>query len=182
MKRLLLNEERPWRVWGLRIASLLAVIGLVAAAGKILPPAAVVFIAVPVGFFVSWMWKDMLFAPFQWARAKIEGAEGDHRHEWYNYRGQRVRVFFDELHAPWFAAKDICGILGLGRRDDPFRHFGAKEYAVPESAGEPCLSEAGLRRLIKYSKHPDAVGLGPWLDREVLQMIARRRERLGEDA
>ncbi len=183
MKPLNINGESAGRVWFFRIASLVAIFAVVAAIGLFIRqgekfPAILLVLTVPVFAVVfAWSWTGSLFTPFEWAQRYIQGAEGAHRHEWYAFRGQRVRVFLDEQQQPWFAANEIAFILGLRGDETAFRHFGPHEYGIPESASESCLSEIGLRRLIKYSAHPDAGALGIWLERDVLRMLEKQAQR-----
>jgi hypothetical protein len=129
---------------------------------------------------LSWNWTGLVFAPFEWAKRYIDGAEGGHRHEWYGFKGQRVRVFLDAEQQPWFACNEIAFLLGIDDPKTAFRSYAPHEYGTPESASERCLSEAGLRRLIKYSTHPDAVALGVWLERDVLRMLRNTKARQSE--
>lgn len=183
MNRFKGNDERTGRAWFFRVASLLAFFGLIAAivlaVRRGYTTAAVFLILTAPAFAValSWNWTGLLFAPFEWAKRYIDGAEGDHRHEWYGFKGQRVRVFLDAEQQPWFAVNEIAFLLGIDDPKTTFRSYAPHEYATPESASERCLSEAGLRRLIKYSAHPDAVALGVWLERDVLRMLRNRKER-----
>jgi prophage antirepressor-like protein len=110
------------------------------------------------------------------SEALCRGRGGDHRHEWYAFRGRRVRVFLDADRRPWFALGEIAFILSIEADDKAFRNYGPQELGIPESASEKCLSESGLRRLIKYSPHPDAGALGLWLDREVLLVLSKKRD------
>ena len=87
-----------------------------------------------------------------------------------------MRVFLDEAQRPWFALNEIAFILSLDVDDKTFRHYGAHEVGKPVSAKEDCLSEPGLRRLMKYSTHADAEALGLWLERDVLRLLKNRRE------
>jgi hypothetical protein len=119
---------------------------------------------------------QLLFSAIDAARHKVQGVEHAGRHEWYAFHGQRVRVFMDESGAPWFAASEIAAILGIRDAAEALRAYSASEAGQPDFArGERCLSEAGLRRAIKYSKHPDASALGIWLEREVLFPLRQRK-------
>lgn len=186
MNRFKGNDQRSARAWLFRIVSLLAIFGLIVAIGKAVDRgdrySAVLLVLIAPAFAValSWYWSGMLFAPFEWAKRYVDGAEGDHRHEWYGFKGQRVRVFLDAQQQPWFACNEIAFLLGIDDVKSTFRGYGPHEFGTPESASEHCLSETGLRRLIKYSAHPDAAALGVWLERDVLRMLKNRRERQAE--
>ncbi len=177
-----LDAQSPGRVWFLRIAVLAAMVALIAAIGVFIRRGEALFailllVAAPfVAMAFSLVWTRSLFTSLERAKSYVEGAEGAHRHEWYAFKGQRVRVFLDAAQQPWFALNDIAFILVLEAEERAFRNYGPREYGVPESASEACLSERGLRRLIKYSAHPDAGALGIWLEREVLRMLRNRRQ------
>ena len=166
----------------LRIVSLagivLAVTAVVAFSrkGNTFAASMMIFAALAFAILFSLAWTDSIFTSLAGAKRYVEGVEGDERHEWYAFKGMRVRVFLDGRKRPWFPLKEIAFILGLEADEHTFRHYGSSDLAVPDSAGEKCLSEAGLRRLVRYSKHPDAGALGLWLDREVLRMLKNRKE------
>ena len=112
------------------------------------------------------------------ARKKVQGVEHEGRHDWYGFHGSTIRVFFDERHKPWMAAKEIAHILEAGEVPEAFRGYRASEFAMqPFAKDEYCLSEAGLRRLLKQSQHREAVAMLLWLEREVLMPLERRGER-----
>ena len=183
MRPFKIDAEPTGRVWFMRIASLAAIFAVLAAIGFFLTRGDAligIFLLATVPFLAalfSWVWTGSLFTSLEWATRYIQGVEGDHRHEWYSFKSQRVRVFLDEMQRPWFPVSEIAFILDLKVERDTFRHYGTDEYGTPESASERCLSESGLRRLIKYSAHPDAGALGNWLEREVLRMLRNRNER-----
>ena len=183
MRLFKVDEGSTGRVWFIRIASLAAIIAVVAAIGVFfrkgdsLSAIFLLFMVPLLAVVFSWSWTGSLFTSLEWAKRYIEGAEGDHRHEWYSFKGQRIRVFFDEAQRPWFAVNEIAFVLDLKDEKHTFRHYGPDEYGNLESASERCLSESGLRRLIKYSAHPDAGALGIWLEREVLRMLRNRKAR-----
>lgn len=177
------NEPGGTGTWFLRVASLIGIvaafagIGFFVRRGESAPANALVFVAVASAILFAWSWRGAFLTPFEWAKRYVGGVEGDHRHEWYAFKGQRVRIFLDETGQPWFALKEIALILALAVDDATFRHYTSKEIGIPSTASERCLSERGLRRLIKYSKHRDAGALGLWLEREVLRVLHNRKER-----
>ena len=169
------------RSWLFRIASLIGVIaamvaiGVFVRKGDTLSASVLIFAAVGCSVFFARSWTGLLFTSIEAARHHVQGVEGGHRHEWYAFKGQRVRVFLDANQRPWFALNEIAFILSMKVDKETFRHYGLHEYGIPESASEACLSESGLRRLIKYSGHPEAGALGLWLEREVLLVLGNRR-------
>lgn len=176
------DDERAIRTWVFRIVSVVAIFAVIAGISMFLRKgdvlhATMLIATVPVlAFVLSRSWTGFLFTLLERAKRYVEGADGGHRHEWYAFKGQRVRVFLDKTQRPWFALNEIAFILAVKEEENPFRHYGSHEYGIPESASEYCLSEAGLRRLIKYSPHPDAGALGNWLEREVLRVLRNRKE------
>ena len=183
MRPFKVDGERTGRIWFMRIASLAAIFAALAAIGLYMrrgDSLTVIFLLATVPLMAalfSWTWTGSLFGFLEWATRYVQGAEGDHRHEWYSFKSQRVRVFLDAKQRPWFPVNEIAFILDLTIENDTFRQYGPDEYGTPESASERCLSESGLRRLIKYSPHPDAGALGNWLECEVLRMLRNRNER-----
>ena len=179
-----LDDESAGRAWLLRIGSLVAIVALISAIGLFFRQgnatgAILLLVTTPVFAVVfARSWTGFLFTSLESAKRYVQGAEGDHRHEWYAFKGQRVRVFLDGAQEPWFALNEIAYILDVKVDKTTFSNYGPQEYGVPETASEPCLSERGLRRLIKYSGHPDSGVLGLWLERDVLRVLRRRKEQI----
>ena len=180
MKPFKVSDIRIARTWFFRIASLTGIIAAIVAIGVFvrkgdtLSASFLIFAAVACSVLFARSWTGSLFTLLESAKRHVEGVEGDHRHEWYAFKGQRVRVFLDANQQPWFALNEIAFILSIKVDKRTFRHYGSHEYGIPESASENCLSESGLRRLIKYSPHPEAGALGLWLEREVLRVLKNR--------
>lgn len=169
--------------WFLRIASIagtiaaFVAIGVSMRGGDTLSAGKLVSVAAGCGILVAWSWRNAFLAPLEHAKRYIEGVEGDHRHEWYAFKGRRVRVVLDGRQQPWFVVQDIAFILDFKADEEAFRHYRPHEFGLRDPAGERCLSETGLRRLIKYSGHRDAGALGLWLEREVLRVLDKRSGR-----
>ena len=182
MKPFKLDDLSTIRTWAFRIVSLVAIFAVFAAIGVFVRRddalhATMLVAIVPILAFVfSRSWTGFLFTLLEGAKRRVEGVEGDHRHEWYSFKGQRIRVFLDAGQRPWFALNEIAFILAVKDEKRTFRHYRPNEYGIPDSASEHCLSETGLRRLIKYSPHPDAGALGIWLEREVLRVLRNRKD------
>ena len=122
---------------------------------------------------------QFLFSGYYAAKKKVQGVEHAGRHDWYGFHGSTIRVFFDERRNPWMAAKEIAHILAAGDVPSAFRGYRASEFAKqPFANDEHCLSEAGLRRLLKQSQHPEAHAMLLWLERDVLFPLQRRDEKL----
>src|SRR5438105_4106124 len=105
--------------WLLRIASLigtvaaLVAIGMFVRKGDTQSAGFLVFAVVACTILCARSWTGSLFTLIQAAKRHVEGVEGDHRHEWYAFRGQRVRVFLDANQEPWFALNEIAFILSI---------------------------------------------------------------------
>lgn len=92
----------------------------------------------------------------------------------YEYTDLRTYLIDDE---PWFAASDVCDILGIGnvsqamtRLDDDERTLISNEgHLVPTNV----VSEAGLFSLILGSRKPEAKSFKRWVTHEVLPQIRR---------
>jgi hypothetical protein len=144
--------------------------------------AANAFLLFPIaGVVIGLVWAldvpQWLFSGIDAARHKVAGVEHAGRHEWYAFKGHRVRVFLSDTSAPWFPVKEIAHLLDLKEPERVLRHFGVSEAATPPfSGGERCLSEAGLRRLLAHTQHPDTGPLKLWLEREVLFPLSRRKD------
>lgn len=177
------GDEPRAGLWFLRVASMAGIfaavagIGIAVRTGVTYAATILVFVAAGCAILLAWSWRDAFLAPFERAKRHVEGVEGDHRHEWYAFKGQRVRVFLDARQRPWFALKDVAFILAQASTREAFRHYQPHEIGDPAAAGETCLSQTGLRRLIKYSKHRDAGPMSLWLEREVLGSLANRHGR-----
>jgi len=121
---------------------------------------------------------EVLFASYYQAKKKVQGVEHAGRHDWYSFHGTTIRVFFDDGHKPWMAAKEIAHILSVGPIPEAFRGYRAREFGRQAFAkDEYCLSEPGLRRLLKGSQHPEAHPMLLWLERDVLFPLRERENR-----
>lgn len=80
---------------------------------------------------------------------------------------------------PWFVAKDVCLILGLGRQQDSTRYLDDDEKGeclVNTPGGDQhmvCISEPGLYKLIMRSRKPEAKAFQRWVTHEVLPALRR---------
>ena len=118
---------------------------------------------------------EILFFGLHKARKKVQGVEHAGRHDWYGFHGTTIRVFFDEHRKPWMAAKEIAHILAAGGIPEAFRGYRSSEFGQqPFANNEYCLSETGLRRLLKNSQHPEAHPMLLWLERDVLFPLRER--------
>jgi hypothetical protein len=133
-----------------------------------------------VGWVILLIWvvdiPGLFFSAITAARHYIAGVEHSGKHEWYGFRGMRLRLFFDDRGQPWIAVQELAHMLGL----DPntaFRTYPPREFKALDSAGgEKCLSQDGFERLLRYSKHSDAEALKVWFERDVLGPSRKRKE------
>ena len=121
---------------------------------------------------------EILFSGYYAAKKKVQGVEHAGRHDWYGFHGTTIRVFFDAHRKPWMAAREIAQILAAGDVPEAFRGYRSSEFGQQPFAGnEYCLSETGLRRLLKSSQHPEAHPMLLWLERDVLFPLRERENR-----
>lgn len=100
----------------------------------------------------------------------------------FEYSGQQVRTTVIDGE-PWFAAHDVCNILGyLNARDAVARHVpvqlrGVSRFPTPLSssgfADLTVINEAGLYRLIMRSNATGAAPFQAWVTEEVLPAIRK---------
>lgn len=94
-----------------------------------------------------------------------------------------VHVHMDENGNPWFVAKDVCRVLGLGNVTEALRNLDEDEKITltnPEGnprAGIPhemnTISESGLYALVFRSRKPEARAFSKWVRAEVLPALRR---------
>lgn len=101
----------------------------------------------------------------------------------FNFNTATLRTLTDETGEPWFVAKDVCDILGLGtehlRRDldedEATEATNLPNWQVGTNGGRTPLiiSEPGLYKLIMRSRKPEAKEFQRWVTHEVLPSIRR---------
>ena len=80
---------------------------------------------------------------------------------------------------PWFVAKDVCEVLGLGRQQDSTRHLDEDEKGeclVDTPSGVQSMvviSESGLYSLTIKSRKPEAKLFKRWITHEALPTIRK---------
>jgi hypothetical protein len=92
----------------------------------------------------------------------------------YTFQLRNLRVFLPG-DRPWLVDTDL--LAALDERPDPSlpRRFDSTEYAAIGDTGLHGFSEAGALRLLAGSRHPDALKLRLFLEREVFAPAKRRR-------
>lgn len=101
----------------------------------------------------------------------------------FDFKGSAVRVIADVYCEPWFVAKDVCDILGLGtehlRRDldedEVTEATNLPNWQVGPNGGRIPLivSEPGLYKLIMRSRKPEAKAFQRWVTHKVLPSIRK---------
>lgn len=101
----------------------------------------------------------------------------------FNFKGNQLRTLTDNQGEPWFVAKDVCDILGLGtehlRRDldedEVTEATNLPNWQVGTNGGRIPLiiSEPGLYKLIMRSRKPEAKEFQRWVTHEVLPQIRK---------
>lgn len=80
---------------------------------------------------------------------------------------------------PWFVAKDICGVLGLGNMHSSLAVLDEDErglHTMDTPSGNQemtIISEAGLYEVIIRSDKPEAKAFRRWVTSEVLPSIRK---------
>lgn len=81
---------------------------------------------------------------------------------------------------PWFVAKDVCEMLGIGKYRDAISTLDDDEKGCPvivDTPGGPqemaTVNESGLYHLIFQSRKPEAKQFRKWVTSEVLPSIRR---------
>lgn len=101
----------------------------------------------------------------------------------FNFTEQAIRIVSDDHDNPWFAATDICNVLGYANsRDALAKH--CREAGVAKrdisSGGQmrelTFINEGNLYRLIVKSRKPEAEKFEAWLMDEVLPSIRKTGE------
>jgi prophage antirepressor-like protein len=98
----------------------------------------------------------------------------------YKFKENPVRTIRDDKGEPWWIAKDVCNILGLGDVRKAMKRLDLDECTlntVVDSAGKQqemyIVNEVGLYRLILRSNKPQAKEFQRWVTHEVLPSIRK---------
>ena len=102
----------------------------------------------------------------------------------FTFEGDMKVRTVDIKGVPWFVAKDVCDILGLGNPTEALRNFPENERntlssaeGIHEGPGNPnvnIVNEPGLYRLIFQSRKPEAEAFKTWVFTEVLPAIRKK--------
>lgn len=99
----------------------------------------------------------------------------------FDFHGNEVRILTDEKDEPWFIAKDVCAVLGLGNVTNALRALDDDEKSnftncnVAQNGGRAPLivSESGFYKLVLRSRKPVAKEFQRWVTHEVLPSIRK---------
>jgi prophage antirepressor-like protein len=101
--------------------------------------------------------------------------------EIYNFQSKQLRVV-GTYEDPWFAAKDICDILGIVNTHNsliniPDKWKGVCKINTPSGIQEmSVVNEAGLYKQILRSNKPAAVPFQEWVCEDVLTSLRKKGE------
>ena len=90
------DDDSKARKWFFRIASIAGLvaafvaIGLFVKKGQSFAAGMTIMLVVPLAVVFAWSWTGSIFGTLGRAKSYVEGVEGDQRHEWYAFKGQRV--------------------------------------------------------------------------------------------
>jgi len=102
----------------------------------------------------------------------------------FNFKGYSVRSLIKD-NAPWFVAKDVCGVLGIQQAARSVENFPKNEILKVSStylgsrgswggaSSFLCVNEPGIYRLIFQSRKPEAEQFKTWVFNEVLPQIRK---------
>lgn len=96
----------------------------------------------------------------------------------FAFEQQEVRIV-EQDGVPWWVAKDVCDVLGLGNITETLRNLDEDELTsvILKSGGQDremrLVSEAGLYSLILRSRKPEAKRFKRWVTHEVLPAIRK---------
>jgi prophage antirepressor-like protein len=106
--------------------------------------------------------------------------------EIYNFKSQQLRVV-GTFEDPWFAAKDICDILGISNvtqslTNIPDKWKGlCKTYTLSGDQVMNIVNESGLYKMILRSNKPEAQPFQEWVCEDVLPGIRKNGEYVLEE-
>ena len=129
-------------------------------------------IGVASGAFTVWAAWSM----FGLSHVVDLAARAVHGGRHYFFEHEEIHVLFDEHGAPWLKLADVRRCIGGDPRR--LRHYGSAEMGCFEGEGRDVfLSEAGVRRWIRTSRHRDRPGFLLWYERDFLMPLENRRRR-----
>ena len=128
--------------------------------------------SVLLGLFTAWMCVSF-FGVADLERLAAHRAHGG-RH--YYFESQEIQVRVDVASEVWLRFADVKACIGGDAA--ALRHFAEHEVSLIDGEGRaPYLSFAGVRRLMRGSRHRDARKFSLWFEREMVKPVQTRRER-----
>lgn len=98
----------------------------------------------------------------------------------FGYKGQFVTVIEGEDGNPWWVAKEVCNLLGLGNvgqavtsLDDDEKNTIIINDGIPGNPNRLIINEPGLYSLILRSRNSEAKQFKRWITHEVLPSIRK---------
>lgn len=99
----------------------------------------------------------------------------------FEYESHDIRVVTDDTGDPWWVAKDICGVLGLGNTSQALSYLDDDEQTVitddsltsSRNPNVSIINESGLYSLILRSRKPEAKQFRRWVIHEVLPSVRK---------
>lgn len=98
----------------------------------------------------------------------------------FQFNGTTVQTVIDDQGEPWFAANEVCGILGYANpRDTIAKHCHTKGVAKRDTLTEggkqemTFINEGNLYRLMVKSRKPEAERFESWVMEEVLPTLRK---------
>lgn len=118
-------------------------------------------------------------APASEAKALIPVVEVSGREMIFSFSDDKVRTVIDIDNNPWFIAKDVCAVLGLGNVTNAIQNIPDKHIAVINVKGDKgttvtnIIDEPGMYRMAMRSKKPNAERFIEWITAEVIPSIRK---------
>lgn len=97
----------------------------------------------------------------------------------FEFENQNIRIRIDDVGNPWWVARDVCTLLGLGNITEAMRALDEDERGsaflnTPGGKQEMLtVNEPGLYSLVLRSRKPEAKKFKRWIIHEVLPAIRK---------
>ncbi len=147
-------------------------------------------INVGVGMATVALWGVLMAKPivelganwFNWARREpYEKWQGNY----YEFAHVQIRVFARggaTQQKLWFAVADILKVLGEKPSKKLELIYSPAEYGVFPEENVAAFSEEGVKKCLAASRHPQAIALRLWIEREVIKPHRKKLEIAAEMA
>jgi anti-repressor protein len=99
----------------------------------------------------------------------------------FQFNGTEVTAIIDEFGEPWFVAKEVCALLGIGNTAQALSYLEEYEHTIitddsltsSRNPNVSIINESGLYSLILKSRKPEAKAFKKWVTSELLPTIRR---------